>query len=121
MLLDINNQNMQGTDLCNRIRQAFDAKLGDGASSVSNSVGFELDSANSVFLFWLNEPSPLTMNSDLIDQVRVILQYELYPLYTVLPDHGLDLVVRKDVPEESARAVRIKGGGGRIALSLGAR
>ena len=56
MLLDINNQNMQGTDLCNRIRQAFDAKLGDGASSVSNSVGFELDSANSVFLFWLNEP-----------------------------------------------------------------
>lgn len=102
------NQNMQDADLHNRIRQAFDAKLGDGASSVSNSVGFELDSKNSAFLFWLNEPSPLVMDSELVDQVRIILQYELYPLYTVLPDHGLDLVVRENVPEESARAVRIK-------------
>lgn len=101
-------QTMQDVDLCNRIRQAFDAKLGDGASSVSNSVGFELDSAKNEFLFWLNEPSPLVMNSELVDQVRVILQYELYPVYTVLPDHGLDLVVRPNVPEESARAVRIK-------------
>ena len=50
------NRNMQDADLHNRIRQAFDAKLGDGASSVSNSVGFELDSKNSAFLFWLNEP-----------------------------------------------------------------
>ena len=108
MMLPGTSQDMQDADLHNRIRQAFDAKLGDGASSVSNSVGFELDSANSEFLFWLNEPSPLTMDSALIDQVRVILQYELYPLYTVLPDHGLDLVVRKNVPEESARAVRIK-------------
>lgn len=99
---------MQDADLHNRIRQAFDAKLGDGASSVSNSVGFELDSKNSAFLFWLNEPSPLVMDSELVDQVRIILQYELYPLYTVLPDHGLDLVVRENVPEESARAVRIK-------------
>ena len=102
------NQNMQDADLHNRIRQAFDAKLGDGASSVSNSVGFELDSKNSAFLFWLNEPSPLVMDSELVDQVRIILQYELYPLYTVLPDHGLDLVVRENVPEESARALRIK-------------
>lgn len=102
------NQGMQDVDLRNRIRQAFDAKLGDGASSVSNSVGFELDSSKNEFLFWLNEPSPLVMNSELVDQVRVILQYELYPIYTVLPDSGLDLVVRKGVPEESARAVRIK-------------
>lgn len=102
------SQDMQDSDLHNRIRQALDAKLGDGASSVSNSVGFELDPENSTFLFWLNEPSPLTMDSALIDQVRVILQYELYPYYTVLPDHGLDLVVRPNVPEESARAVRIK-------------
>lgn len=102
------SQDMQDSDLHNRIRQALDAKLGDGASSVSNSVGFELDSAKNEFLFWLNEPSPLVMNSELVDQVRVILQYELYPVYTVLPDHGLDLVVRPNVPEESARAVRIK-------------
>lgn len=107
MVLPI-SQDTRWVNLHNRIRQAFDAKLGDGASSVSNSVGFELDSKNSAFLFWLNEPSPLIMNSTLIDQVRVILQYELYPYYTVLPDHGLDLVVRKGVPDESARAVRIK-------------
>ena len=107
MVLPI-SQDTRWVNLHNRIRQAFDAKLGDGASSVSNYVGFELDSKNSAFLFWLNEPSPLIMNSTLIDQVRVILQYELYPYYTVLPDHGLDLVVRKGVPDESARAVRIK-------------
>ena len=51
MMLPGTSQDMQDADLHNRIRQAFDAKLGDGASSVSNSVGFELDSANSEFPF----------------------------------------------------------------------
>lgn len=98
---------VENTDLKNLVRQAINSKLAE-VSTVSNSVGFNIDPSKQEIIVWFNEPNSLVVDNLLAKKLETILRFSLFPYYSLLPSKGIDIIDRGREYNGSRAALRFK-------------
>lgn len=98
---------VEDADLNGLVRQAINSKLAE-VSTVSNSVGFNIDPLRKEIIVWFNEPNSLVVDNSLAKKLETILRFALFPFYSLLPSKGIDIIDRGSEHNGSRAALRFR-------------